>query len=236
MPQPDATDDAAAAAERFAAAHRALRADADMQWQLLPADPPPPPPAWLKSFGEWLERVFAPLGRLLRRIGAWMPDLPYAKIVLYGVLGAVALLALWMLVVRLREGQWRWPRWRRARVTVEAAAEEEAWTPGAAPARALLEEADALAAGGAYAEAVHLLLVRSVEDIARRRPRLVRPALTSRDLAGADAIPGPARGLFAGIARVVERSLFGGRPVGADDWSRARAAYADFALAGAWRG
>ena len=59
--------------------------------------------------------------------------------------------------------------------------------------------------------------------------------LTSRELAAAEAIPAPARDLFAGIARLVERSLFGGRPVAADDWTEARAAYADFALPGTWR-
>ena len=92
-----------------------------------------------------------------------------------------------------------------------------------------------MAAQGRFAEAVHHLLFRSIEDIAKRRPRLVRPALTSRELAAADAIPGPARELCAGIARLVERSLFGGRAVDADDWASARRAYADFALPGTWR-
>ena len=48
-------------------------------------------------------------------------------------------------------------------------------------------------------------------------------------------MPSGARDLFARIARLVERSLFGGRPVGEADWSAARAAYADFVLPGAWR-
>jgi len=82
---------------------------------------------------------------------------------------------------------------------------------------------------------VHHLQILTNEEIARRRPRLVRPALTSRELAAAAAVPAPARDLFARIARLVERSLFGGRPVNADDWSGARAAYADFALPGTWR-
>jgi hypothetical protein len=112
---------------------------------------------------------------------------------------------------------------------------EEAWAPEAAPARAWLNEADAMARQGRFAEAVHHLLTRSIEDIARRRPRLVRPALTSRELAAATDIPPSARDLFAGIARLVEKSLFGGRPVSAEDWETARAAYADFALPGTWR-
>ena len=123
---------------------------------------------------------------------------------------------------------------RRARqVPVEPG--EEEWTPEAAPAREWLAEADALAERGLYAEAVHHLLFRSVEDIRRRRPQVVRPSLTSRELAAAAGIPTNARALFARIARHVETSLFGGRPLGVDDWRSARAAYADFALPGQWK-
>ena len=80
-----------------------------------------------------------------------------------------------------------------------------------------------------------LLSFRSIDDISSRRPALVRPALTSRELAASEGIPGRARDLFAGIARLVERSLFGGRPVAESDWREARAAYSDFALPAAWR-
>jgi hypothetical protein len=112
---------------------------------------------------------------------------------------------------------------------------EEEWMPDGAPVRAWLAEADALAAKGRYAEAIHLLLFRSVEDIARRRPQVVRPALTSRELAAAPGVPGSARALFARIAAGVEASLFGGRAVDEEGWVMARAAYADFALPGAWK-
>src|SRR3569623_3053163 len=134
----------------------------------------------------------------------------------------------------IRRSSSAWAPRTRAR-QVEVAAEEEAWAPDAAPAREWLEEADALAARGLYAEAVHHLLFRSVEDIKRRRPQIVRPSLTSRELAGASGIPTIARVLFARIARQVEISLFGGRAVGAEDWQSARAAYADFALPGQWK-
>ena len=103
------------------------------------------------------------------------------------------------------------------------------------PVRSWLEEADALAAQGKYAEAIHHLLFRSIEDISNRRPNVVRPALTSREIAASRAIPSRAAELFAGIARLVERSLFGGRTVGETDWVEARGAYTDFALAKAWR-
>lgn len=179
--------------------------------------------------------MLRPVGRALHWIGSFMPDAPYARIFLWTVLALAALFLIYMVYQRVRHGEWRLPRRRRA-IAAEAAAEEEAqWAPEAAPARSWLQEADALAAQGLYAEAVHHLLFRSVEDIARRRPRLVRPALTSRELAAAHAIPAAARDLFARIAALVERSLFGGRPVGETEWSAARAAYADFVLPGNWR-
>lgn len=218
--------------DRLAAAHQALVADSDVQFRLQAADPPPRPPAWLSDLLTWLGDAFAPVGRFLRRMFSWAPDLPYAQILFWSVLAAAAALAVWMVVTRVREGVWRLPR-RPARGAQPADVED--WTPAAVHSRAWLQEADALAAAGQYAQAVHHLLRRSVEDIARRRPQLNRPALTSRELAEADVIPPAPRTLFAGIARLVERSLFGGRPVSADDWATARGSYADMVLPKAWR-
>ncbi|HEX8625442.1 MAG TPA: DUF4129 domain-containing protein [Allosphingosinicella sp.] len=227
--------DAAGAADGLAAAHEALKADTSIQFSLQPAPPPPETPKWLRHTFEWLSDLFRPVGRFFQWIGSFMPDAPYARILLWTVLAAAALGFAILIYRRLSEGEWRlWRRRAAAGVAVEA--EEEAWAPEAAPARSWLREADALAAQGRYAEAVHHLLFRSIEDIARRRPRLVRPALTSRELAAAEALPPPARSLFARIAGLVERSLFGGRPVEAADWTSARTAYADLVLPGTWRG
>ncbi len=220
--------------ERLADAHRALRADGDVQFDMMPTEPPQPPPAWLKALGEWVEQVLAPVGRFLRWVGSFMPDAPYARIFLWTIIVLLALLLLWMVVDRIRHGIWRLPRRRRAAVADRVAMQDEDWTPQAAPARAWLEEADRLAAEGCYAEAVHHLLLRSVEDLARRRPRAVRPALTSRDLAGAPDIPAAPRRLFAEIAAAVERSLFGGQPIGMDEWGRCRSAYTDFVQVRNW--
>ncbi|MEO8113408.1 MAG: DUF4129 domain-containing protein, partial [Phenylobacterium sp.] len=102
-------------------------------------------------------------------------------------------------------------------------------------ARSLLEEADRLAAEGAFDAAAHTLLFRSLEDIAGRRPGLLRPALTSRDIAQIDAMPPSARQAFAAIAQAVEHSFFGGRTLAAGDFARCRAAYESFAFAEGWR-
>ncbi|MEC3950755.1 DUF4129 domain-containing protein [Sphingobium sp. HWE2-09] len=220
--------------DRLAAAHRALLSGGDVQFDMMPAPARQPPPAWLKALGEWLEKALAPVGRFLRWIGSFMPDAPYARIFLWTIIAVLALLILWMVVDRVRNGEWRLPRWRRRRTAMAVDGAEDDWTPDAAPARAWLEEADALAAQGHYAQAVHHLLLRSVEDLARRRPQIVRPALTSRDLSRADGIPSAPRRLFAEIAQAVERSLFGGRPIDADEWGRCRHAYADFAQTRNW--
>lgn len=227
--------DAAGAADGLAAAHEALKADPSIQFSLQPAPPPPQPPQWLRDFFKWLGEVLEPVGRFFQWIGSFMPDAPYARILLWTVLAAAALGFAIMVYRRIRDGEWRLPR-RRRPVAVPVEAEDESWAPDAAPARSWLREADALAAQGLFAEAVHHLLFRSIEDIGRRRPRLVRPALTSRELAAAEALPPPARSLFSRIAGLVEHSLFGGRPVAAADWTAARAAYADLVTPGTWRG
>lgn len=230
-----ATAQAAANADRFAAAHRALTADGDIQFAMGPVTPPPPPPEWLRALGRALRDVLRPIVRGVRWLLRLLPDGPYAQIFLWSVLAIVGVAVGWMAYERIRYGVWRLPRRRRAGVVPVETADEEGWTPNAAPVRAWLREADAMAAEGRYAEAVHHLLFRSVEDIGKRRPQVVRPALTSRELAAAGGIPAPVRGLFARIAGLVERSLFGGRAVGPDDWTAARAAYADIALPRTWR-
>jgi hypothetical protein len=212
-----------------------LRANTDIQFDLKRRVPPVQAPAWLRAIGEWLRSyVFGPIGRALQALFSLLPDAPYARILLWSVLAAGLIAIGWMVWVRAREGQWRMPKWRRVRAPEMVEAEEE-WRPDAAPVRAWLEEADVLAGEGRFAEAAHHLLLRSVEDIGRRRPGLVQPALTSRDLAVAPAVPQRARQLFSGIAAVVERSLFGGRAVEAQDWAECREAYADFAKTAAWK-
>lgn len=226
-------EQAAAAAQRLADAHRALRDDPTIQFGMsrVPVPKPFELPGWLR----WLRDALKPVGRFFEWVTSLMPAAPIAQVVLWAVIAILALALVLMIVDRVRSGEWRVPLKRRTARQVAVEDVETEWAPDFAPARAWLDEADALAARGLYAEAVHHLLFRSVEDIKKRRPRLVRPSLTSRELAAATGIPTIARELFARIAGQVERSLFGGRAVGADDWIQARAAYADFALPGQWR-
>lgn len=196
--------------EAFAEAHRALLADDSIQFELKNFEPPQTPD-WLRWLGEFLTSEHPVLQGLL-----WL------------VVGSLGLLILYFLARWLAGRGWRWRRGGEE--------EGEGWRPETAPARALLGEADALAARGEYSEAVHLLLFRSIEDLGSRRPELVRPALTSRDIAALPAIPERPRGAFARIAMAVERSLFARRPLAEGDWRECRAAYESFAFAESWRG
>lgn len=209
-----------------------MRHDPSVQFNLAPPPTPPKPPAWLEALDRWLSKLLAPVGRFLKWLFSFLPDAAYARFLLWTVIVIGAAALLWALYNRLRYGEWRW---RLPRPAAAGDIQEEEWAPGEAGARSWLEEADALARDGRYAEAIHHLLFRSIDDIANRRPALVRPALTSRELAASQGIPQRARDLFAGIARYVERSLFGGRPVSESDWIEARKAYSGFALAAAWR-
>lgn len=192
--------------EAFGAAHRRLLADPSLQFD-LPVAKPEPPPAWL----EPLLRFLAEHGDVLR-------------IAFYVLLAAAAAWLLWLV------GRYAYARWL-ARTPRPA---EPMWRPQVAAARRLLEEADALAAAGRFGEAAHLLLHRSIEDIDARRPDVVRPALTAREIARAPALPHPARTAFGTIASIVERSLFARRPLDAAGWGEARDAYARFAIDGSW--
>lgn len=223
---PDAGD------QRFAAAYHAFRSDPAVQFTLAKVQPPPRLPGWVTALGRIVRAVFRPIGRLLVWLDGLLPDAPYARIAFWMLIAAGAGAILWLIVTRLRSGAWRLPFRRKAAAT--ASRDEEIWVPEAGPARVWLEEAEALAARGDYAEAAHHLLRRSVEDIRRRRPRAIAPALTSRDIAASTIIPPGARSLFAAIAEVVECSLFGGRPVDAREWEQCRAAYAGFALPRTW--
>ncbi len=202
---------AAGETSEVARAHARLLADKDIQFELT-TTPRTETPDWLKALGRFISEYF------------WLIEWIFWGLIALLVAGLIA-----FIVMRFTGAELPWRRKRGD----DAAGEE--WRPAEAPARALLREADALAEAGRYSEAAHLLLFRSIEEIESRRPKLVRPALTSRDIAGADAIPGGPRSAFASIVLTVERSLFGGRALGAQDWRECRAAYEEFAFAGAWR-
>ncbi|TCM18773.1 hypothetical protein EDF56_104306 [Novosphingobium sp. PhB165] len=206
---------AGATASRDAASDwEAVRGAADIQYAPLPKVPAPPVhmPGWLRVLGEWLEALLGPIGRLL---GISWPVFQY---VLIGLAVLLVLFVLWRLLGPLLQ--------RPAKSAEDPA---EAWLPDRDEAMALLGDADRLAAEGRFAEATHLLLRRSVQQIRATRPEWLHPASTAREIATLPALPETGRNAFATIAQRVERSRFALRDLNAQDWAAARGAYAEFA-------
>src|SRR4051812_15738633 len=106
--------DTAGDADRFAAAHAALKADPSIQFRFTRPPPEPQAPAWLKAFLDWLGHVLEPVGKFLRWIGRFMPDAPVARIILWTMLAAAVCALLWTLYQRLKTGKWRLPNFRPA--------------------------------------------------------------------------------------------------------------------------
>lgn len=209
--QPGQTIPFEPASQAFETAHRRLLARHDLQFDFTPFTAPPkrPPPSWLEALAQFFKAIA-----------------PALQIVFWVAVAAIVLLILYLVAREL--GFIRWGR--RAKTSVA----EFTYRPDVETARALLADADTLAAQGRYAEAVHVLLQRSIEDMRTRRPRAVAPSLTSRDIAGLPALPEGVRPAFAAMARLVEHSLFAGQPVVQSDFATARQSYEAFALPGAW--
>ena len=189
-----------------------MMADKTLQ-HVLPGEPAPkPPPDWLKPLLEALGALSGPITLLV-----WL------------AIGAGVCLVIFLIVRELYGVQLGWKGGKDFKKTGATD-----WRPDREKARVLLLDADALAAEGRFDEAVHMLLLRGVADITARRPRLIGPALTSRDIAALPDLPEQARPAFALIAEIVERSFFGGRPVDEAGWLQAREAYEQLVFSGTW--
>lgn len=200
--------------QNFDQAYRELIESGRYQMELPQVEPPTPrePPSWLADLLRWLET----LGPVWQGL-FWILVIGLAALILFGIGRAL---------------------YRRFSDPPVSGDEDEHapdyWRPEAKTAQGLLGEADALAKQGRYAEAAHLLLFRSIADIEERLPDFMRPALTSRDIANAPALPAPARSAFSSIARIVESGIFAARPVNEQGWSEARSAYEQFAFGKSW--
>jgi hypothetical protein len=105
-------------------------------------------------------------------------------------------------------------------------AEEEA-EPKQAELVAPLDEAERLAMEGRFAEAIHLLLLRTIEELARADGR---PAehLTSREILAQIRLRAGARDALAELVGVVELTWFGDDVPGDPEWRRCKAAFEHF--------
>lgn len=198
-----------------------IKAEGDTQFEFSP--PPPPDPPRPPSDGGWLGEFF----RWLAQDGNGL-----VQALAWALIALVVCAVLYLTVPVIRETVDRWLR----RAPKEADADEPGWQPDHVQSRNLLAEADALAAEGRFAEAAHLLLGRSLEDIAKRRPGLIKPALTARAIAHVEDLPGAARDALSSIVAAVERSRWARRAIDAGDWQAARSSYESFAFGPHWRG
>ena len=195
-----------AAEQTLAAAHRAMLQTPGLQFRFDSAPPPDPTPYW---------------AILLNRFLVWAA--PVLKLVFWGGLILGAAVVIYFIVREVFHRKYR----------ARPAPAAPPLGPAPAEARALLADADRLAAEGQFDEAAHLLLFRSIETLESRRAGLVRPALTSRDIAKLEALSSEARQAFSRIVAAVELSFFGGRRLDAIAFAECRRAYETFAGIGA---
>lgn len=201
-----------AAGDPLAAAHQQMLADDRLQFHFEQFEAPDPP--------QWLQ----PLGEFIRAIAPFLVYVFWA-----GVIIIVALI-VWALAQEIIR---RMPS--RAKEAKAVEAPKPVYKPTVARARALLEEADRLAAEGRYGEAARVLLHRSIEDFEQVFQLAIGPSLTSREVARLEQLSPQGRTVFTGIAQAVETSLFGERPLDRERYTQCRDAYASFALQGARR-
>ncbi len=108
----------------------------------------------------------------------------------------------------------------------EEGAEEPLWS------RDALARADELAKRGAFAEAVHILLLGSFGELKEKRTASLPPALTSREIIQRINMPQRAKEALSLIIGSVEISHFGGQSIGKAVFIACRDAYLQFAEPG----
>jgi hypothetical protein len=197
----------------LAHAHGELLTHHELQFD-FPQYKPTPPPQWNASTG-----------------GSFSLPAPLLSVLGWTLFAAMIGFIVYFVVRAAVQNGW----FRKKDASAQKPAAEPEWRPTTAAARNLLRDADALAALGKYGEAVHLILLRSIEHIDLQRPDVVRQALTSREIARLAQLPPAARSTFSGIAQVVERALFAEREISAAEFSQCREAYERFAFPDTWR-
>lgn len=209
--------DISAQPQDLAQAWNDLISDPEIQFAPVTLPEAEETPDWLIALYEFLAAIFGPVLQFAARNWA----------VIWPILGAMGVALVFYILWRIFG-----PSILARKKAAINAVEEEEWVPETEAAIALLKDADQLAADGRYDEATHLLLDRSVAHINQARPDLIEPSSTAREIAEFSALPENARTAFGAIANRVERSLFALRELGLDDWTAARAAYAEFAKLG----
>lgn len=202
--------DSVSAAE-FDQAFRRLKAKDHLQFELADATPPPKM--------DWLKKILDPFFKFLAAL------LPAFKILFWILLAFGAGVILYIIVTAILN--FRQARRNRAE---EEHQSSPLYRPSGERARILLAAVDKLADHGLFAEAVHQLLFRSIQDLTIARPNMIRRSYTSREIAGLKELTPETRTAFSFIAAEVERSHFGGRSLDRAVFLKCREAYAQLAI------
>ena len=116
---------------------------------------------------------------------------------------------------------------RRRKAPADQAATEGAEEAAVRMREPAFEDAARLAAEGRYAEAVHALLLAAIRHFAERSRVSIQPSRTSRELVRLLPLGAEAREAFSDLVRTVELSLFGGAPVGQEEYEQSLARFRD---------
>jgi hypothetical protein len=161
----------------------------------------------------------------------WMPPDwlgRMVEIVLWGLVGIAAALAVFFLAREV-------PYWLSQRRKKQAGAPPMVQgVPATVDGRLAdaLAEADRLAAAGAYAEALHLLLLHSLDYLKRHLGGAYAPADTAREILRRARLPDAGRHSLGAIVGAAEIGHFGGRPVDGPTYAACRRHYETFAFGG----
>ncbi|HEX6092224.1 MAG TPA: DUF4129 domain-containing protein [Dongiaceae bacterium] len=161
----------------------------------------------------------------------WNPPDWLARIVefmFWLLIGVGALLAVFYLGREV-------PAWLGRRRQLKAgAAPMVQGSPAAADSQLLdaLGRADRLAAEGQFADALHLLLLHSIDYLKRHLGGVYGPSSTAREILQRARLPDSGRNSLGAIVDAAEVSYFGGRPVDGGIYAACRRHYQSFAFGG----
>ncbi len=148
--------------------------------------------------------------------------------------GPVAHIASWLLWILLAGVLvvgllWLAQQWRGGEA---AQVDLAATTPGtgspAPPPVRPLGEADVLAETGRYADAIHVLLLAAIREMAQRLSLRIPDSDTSREVLGAAPVGAAGRDALGRLVRAVELTRFGDAAADADDYARCLSHYRRF--------
>ncbi|MCG8425472.1 MAG: DUF4129 domain-containing protein [Proteobacteria bacterium] len=169
------------------------------------------------------------------RPGARQPHSRYHELRPSGAFGSIANALLWLLVAVITVVLLMWvvQEFRGyagdAQVDGEAGPDRDERAARMAVLARPLGDAEALAAEGQFDAAIHTLLLRTLEVLARRLPSGVPHSYTSREILARVGMPAQARAALAELVSAVELCYFGRQASTRPDYERCREHFARFA-------